>query len=252
VSKTFNEGKISGITTTSYNHSGRVNDTTYYYVVAAENSYGEGADSSEVNATPYSSSIPTDGLISWWPGNGNALDIIGPNDGTLENDATFAPGMFDQAFSFDGVDDSVLASVINISDLQQLTIELWLKHNSSTSGQIKTYVWIGNEKAVLRNDGLAGPQCLHFYMKIDGTLHHINVNDVLEVGVFHHVAGTYDGSVMRLYLDGVEISSLSVSGTVADGTHIELGPSLDGLLDEVKIYNRALSEAEILELYNLN
>jgi len=253
VSKTFNEGKISGITTTSYTHAGRENDTTYYYVVTAVNNYGESADSSEVNATPYSLSIPTDGLMSWWPGNGNALDIIGPNDGTLENDATFAPGKVGQAFSFDGVDDYVIASATNISDLQQLTIDAWVKHNSLSSGSIQRYVTLGNEKAVLRYGGES--RTLHFYMKIDDVLHHINVDDVLEVGVFHHVAGTYDGSFMLLYLDGVEVGSLAVIGRVATGTNVQLSgedETLDGLLDEVKIYNRALSEAEILELYNLN
>jgi len=52
VSKTFKEGKISSITTTSYTHAGRTNGTTYYYVVTAVNSYDESDESSEVSATP--------------------------------------------------------------------------------------------------------------------------------------------------------------------------------------------------------
>ena len=48
-----------------------------------------------------------EGLISWWPGDGDANDIEGNNDGTLQGGATFAPGKVGQAFNLDGVDDYV-------------------------------------------------------------------------------------------------------------------------------------------------
>jgi hypothetical protein len=197
--------------------------------------------------------VAPSGLVGWWTGDGNALDIIGPNDGTLMNGATFAPGMVDQGFIFDGVDDEVAVSGTNINDLQQLTIDAWVKHDSLPSGRIMRYVSLDGEKAVLRYDGINGPRQLHFYMTIDGMLRDIRVHDILQVGVFHHVAGTYDGSVMRLYLDGVEIDSLTVSGTVGAGTAVTLGSAaepLHGLLDEVEIYNRALSASEIQAIFN--
>ncbi len=50
---------------------------------------------------------PPSGMVSWWPGDKNASDIIGPNDGRLKNGTKFAPGMVNEAFSFDGVDDYV-------------------------------------------------------------------------------------------------------------------------------------------------
>ena len=53
---------------------------------------------------------PPSGLVSWWPGDGNALDIIGPNHGTLLNGTTYAPGMVDQSCSLYGVDDVVQAA----------------------------------------------------------------------------------------------------------------------------------------------
>ncbi len=162
---------------------------------------------------------PPSGLVSWWPGDGNALDIIGPNHGTLVNGTSFAPGMVDQAFSLDGVDDEVQAPGTDFADLQQLTIDLWVKHSSLPPGQIQRYVTLAN-KAVLRFDGGAGPQQLHFYMTINGMLRHIRVNNVLHVGIFHHVAGTYDGNVMKLYLDGNEIGSLPIADTVSNGTNI--------------------------------
>jgi hypothetical protein len=196
---------------------------------------------------------PPPGLVSWWPGDGNALDIIGENDGTLMNGTTFASGMIDQAFSFDGVDDMVGFSATNINDLQKLTIDAWVKHNALPPGQIMRYVSVEGEKAFLRYDGENGPGQLHFYMIIDGVQYNIRVNNVLQVGVFHHIAGTYDGSAMRLYFGGVEVGSLDVSGAVGYADVVTLGGSeepFDGLLDEVDIYNRALSVSEIQSIFN--
>ncbi len=58
---------------------------------------------------------PPSGLVSWWPGDGHANDIVGGNHATLENGATFASGKVGQAFSLDGVDDFV-----NVPDNEQL------------------------------------------------------------------------------------------------------------------------------------
>jgi hypothetical protein len=194
---------------------------------------------------------PPSNLVSWWPGDGNASDIIGPNDGTLYNGTTFAPGKVGQAFSFDGFDDEMVAPGTNFDDLQQLTIDAWVKHNSLPTGEIMIYVMM-NGKAVLRYDGGNGPQQLHFFLITDGGLEHIRVNNALQVGVFHHVAGTYDGSVMRLYLDGAEVGSHVVSGTVEDGAGVSFSSTVepfDGLLDEVEIYNCDLSASQIQAIY---
>jgi hypothetical protein len=187
--------------------------------------------------------------VSWWPGDGHALDISGGNDGILINGAIFASGVVGQAYSFDGVNGRVEASGTNINDLQQLTIDAWVKHNSLSGSTIQRYVSLSGEKAVLRKHTW---NKLDFYMTIDGELRTIRVIDVLQVGVFHHVAGTYDGSVMRLYLDGVEVGNLAVSGTVGVGNGVVFSGSetLDGLLDEVEIYNRALSASEIQAIFN--
>ena len=56
------------------------------------------------------SGVPTDGLVGYWPAEGNADDIVGGNHGTLLNGATFAPGIVGQAFRFDGLDDGTRAT----------------------------------------------------------------------------------------------------------------------------------------------
>ncbi len=193
---------------------------------------------------------PPSGLVSWWPGDGNALDIVGPNDGTLFNGATFAPGLVGPAFSFDGVDDTMdFPETAITSDLQELTVDAWVRHDSLPV-QIQRYITLGGpQEVVLRHNGSGQ---LHFFLRIGGVLHHVQVNGVLQVGVFHHVAGTFDGSIMRLYLDGVEVGSLAVSGTIAPPTFGFLsssGESLDGLLDEVQFFDRALTAPEIAAIF---
>jgi len=89
-------------------------------------------------------------------------------------------------------------------------------------------------------------------MSIDGVLRHVRANDALETGIFQHVAGTYDGTAMRLFLNGVEVGNLTVSGAVDAGNGVELGSvgePLDGALDEAAIYGKALSPAELQQHY---
>jgi hypothetical protein len=76
---------------------------------------------------------PPSGLVSWWPGDGDANDIIGPNDGTLQGGTTFAPGMVGQAFRFDGIDDHIrVPHHPSLNLASALTIEAWI--NSPSTG----------------------------------------------------------------------------------------------------------------------
>jgi hypothetical protein len=104
--------------------------------------------------------------------------------------------------------------------------------------------------------------CFNYDRQEEGTWT-ISINEILmkhiwvpidwEPNVFHHVACTYDGSTMRLYMDGGLVGDLFVGlpSASSDGVWINSGGEcLDGLIDEVSIYNRALSDEEILEIYN--
>jgi hypothetical protein len=82
------------------------------------------------------------GLVSWWPGDGNAQDIIGPNDGTLQGGATFAPGMVGQAFSLDGVDDYVrVPNHPSLNPASALTIEAWINSTSTVGARDIVAKW---------------------------------------------------------------------------------------------------------------
>jgi hypothetical protein len=72
---------------------------------------------------------PASGMVSWWSGDGDSEDFYDINHGILYNGASFGSGKVWQAFSFDGVDDYLLAPGEGINDLQQITIEGWVYLN---------------------------------------------------------------------------------------------------------------------------
>ncbi|MHA2301197.1 MAG: hypothetical protein ACXACD_09610 [Candidatus Thorarchaeota archaeon] len=110
---------------------------------------------------------PPEGIVSWWTGDGHPYDAVGKNHGELEFDTSFAPGLVDDAFSFDGYQDHVLAGGLGIDELQELTMELWVRHDSLSELATNRYITLGNEKAGLRHDRGG----LQFYMNLGG-LHH--------------------------------------------------------------------------------
>lgn len=197
------------------------------------------------------------GLVSHWTGDGTFEDAVGPNHGVADplGSVGFADGIVGQAFQFQGDSAFVDAPGTNIDDADHITIMGWVRMDSEAPlSRIERFVTLTGEKAVVRHDGEASPGQLHFFTRIGGNLHHIRVDGVLQTGCFQHFAGTYDGTVMRAYLDGTEVGSLEVPGALDTGEGVELSSlaqtvagleTLDGLLDEVEIHNRALTAAEI-------
>jgi hypothetical protein len=87
-------------------------------------------------ATGSSCIAPPLDIVAWYPGDGNANDIIAGRNGVLQNGASFAPGIVGQAFSFDG-----LSSVVEVQDCcaggfgsAPFTVALWAKFNDTTNG----------------------------------------------------------------------------------------------------------------------
>ena len=213
---------------------------------------------------PGSCTPPPAGMTDWWPGDDNANALVGLNDGTLQNGATFAPGMVSKAFSFDGVDDYVsFGNTAGNFGTSDFTVDFWIKTTST------------------RKEGVIGKRSVcgiptfwdirlfppgHLFIEVsDGTIPNLNqmlttkpVND----GVFHHVAVIRQGATLTVYLDGMFDNSRTVS-TVASlvsnadliagksrCTSVDGTDSFTGLLDEVEIFDRALSASDIQRLFN--
>jgi hypothetical protein len=197
------------------------------------------------------------GLVSWWPGEGNANDVIGTNNGTLVGGASYAAGEVGQAFSFDGTNGyvSIPDSPSLDTFVSSITIEAWIKVNQfnsypdwngivtkgNSSWRLARY---GNSSVIgFSTSGLSN-------VDLPGTQ---NVND----GQWHHVAAVYDGTNKYIYVDGVLDATVPATGTIAQNSYPvcigengeALGHLWNGLIDEASIYNRALSALEIQTIY---
>lgn len=183
-----------------------------------------------------------------------------PREGECDDGAGQCPtagetGRYASALQFDGVNDTVMVEEANHDDPQKLTVTAWINPDTLPDGKKMRFVSLLGERAVLRYDGTVygGPAQLHFYMRIDGVFQHVRVNNALQVGEWQFIAGAYDGTALHLYLNGEEIGSLAIKGKVGGSDGLRLShttETFDGLMDEVALYPRALSSAEIQALYN--
>ena len=210
------------------------------------------------------------GLVAWWRAEGNALDRVGTNHGTLRSGTTFATGKVGQAFSFDGVNDYIeVGSGFNLDDL---TLEAWVLINPATNTGEKRILskdnagQAGTRKAmVLKSSAISasGSQGrAAFGVLIGGALDAVEAPFALTAG-WHHLAGVRDMDLGRLelYVDGVMVSNkstVSVTGPIDSVVSTVIGqvsPTYNGeffagLIDEPAIYNHALSAAEIQAIFN--
>ena len=192
-------------------------------------------------------------LVGWWTFDEGSGTIAGDSSGSGPDivlvKTTWEEGVSGTAVHFHGAGYGTDTAYSFSSNA--ITLCAWVWHDAFVTNQVERYVTIGPEIAVIRrnSDGR-----LHFYITTNGTFRHQYVSDVLTEGRWHHVAGTWDGTTQRLFLDGVEIATQAPGGTLGSGTMIRLsspdGEYLNGLLDDVRIYNVALSQQEIMVLMN--
>lgn len=204
------------------------------------------------NEAPKSCVTPPAGMVSWWTGDGNGNDIEGSNNGMLQNGAiATGAGKVGQAFSLDGVNDYVtVANHSSLNGFSSATIDAWIRLNATSGRQAivsKTpageyYLLINNGKLSFENNNVSSDV-------FTGTT-------MLSAAVWYHVAVTYDGSNTRLYVNGVEDGIQAGIWAAANSQSLSIGQRGDnadffnGLIDEVEIFDRALSAAEIQSLYN--
>jgi Leucine-rich repeat (LRR) protein len=137
----------------------------------------------------------------------------------------------------------------NIDNLQQFTIAFWLRLNSLPL-QNMSLIALGSKTVVQYTSVGAGGYGLSFLTQ-SPTFGRTIYSHAVQPGVYFHVAATYDDNGMRLYVNGQLQNALPGLATVVAGSGVRLSsPStpLDGILDDVRMYDRGLSAAEIAVL----
>jgi len=197
----------------------------------------------------------TDGLVAYYPLDGDVLDSSGNElDGTIMGDPNFVEGIIGMALQTDGVDDYVDCGNDPLFDFtEQITLAIWVNVNDFGNGQNDPWINKGDHSWCIK--GHRTGYAIEFFV-YEGTWNWISA----EVGdlnnEWHHAAGTFDGTQLKIYVDGAEVATKDYVGGIATSTHnVAIGTNTEasgrfseGLHDEVYIYNRALSAAEILYL----
>jgi hypothetical protein len=212
------------------------------------------------------------GLVGYWPFNGNADDASGNGNNGTVNGATLTTDRFGnagKAYSFDGVNDWI--QVQNNSNLNlgsEFTLSVWINSNP---GYGSGTPWNDHNHIISRWGG-GGLNAATYQMNINsnGNIVIATSNTIQNSGSYsthqnlpgswYHVLGTYKNQVVTYYFNGVKFDSvqnvLPPQASLFDlafGRESNATPPqshVNGIIDDIAIYNRALSVSEIQQLYN--
>jgi hypothetical protein len=272
---TYAEIATTAANVTSYNDGYLGTGTQYYYRVLAYNTRGDSGPSTDMSAT----TAEIAGRAAHWKFDDatglTAADSSGnANTGTLQLGPTWVPGKIGTGLNFDGSptggDDKVNAgNGPAVNNLGAMTVAAWI--NVETVGEA------GNPgRIVHKATGTApvngwqfctqGSNQIGFAVDYDGTdLVRTSAADAITLGSWHHVVVTWDGTNnatnVLMYVDGTAVGSYAATTNASgnrvndSGASIYLGNepnstrTLDGVLDDVRVYNRVLSPAEIKAIH---
>lgn len=186
------------------------------------------------------------------------------NDGTLNGNPVWTTsGQREGALDFetsDGV-DRIDAGYFDVTGAN-LTLAAWIRQETPLN-DARIIIKSSSNSGADQSWGLTADQNgeLDLRVKAGGTWDRVQAPGVISAGMWHHVAGTYDGATMRLYLDG----ELVATKTHASGGAIASAPSravtigdspigarpFDGLIDDVRVYDITLTDVEVAALYGV-
>jgi len=199
-------------------------------------------------------------LVNFWPADGTAEDVVGGNDGTLINGATYGPGITDQAFSFNGINQYVQALYAVPFGSNDFSIDLWANFNLNPPSAIT------NPSSIFIADDNGGGCNDKWFFALGGGVLNFHINTAPScagLGFFaqypwapnlhqwYNLAVTRQAGTIRIYINGAQVSSEYTASTSNPTVPLIIGYGegvvgyFNGLLDDIRIYNRALAAGEI-------
>ena len=209
-----------------------------------------------------------DGLVSWWPMDNSTLDFADGNNPSAESGISFAPGQVGSGVTFGELAYIEILPDTNLN-LTVFTVEAWVRPDAvwriDSFGSIivqHAYHWPDSNTYVTLSLSYNSNEFV--FLIGDVFTEGVWSTNSFPLGNFYHVAATYDGTTARLYVDGSLEGELPISKAVIHdptvpwsigSTHteyIENGSPRTwvGVIDEVTVYDRALSVSEIQAIYD--
>ena len=206
------------------------------------------------------------GLVAYYPFDGNNNDVAGGHGGGWNGGSFIADGVKGQAYSF-SKGTYFTTDISEMDNVSQLTVSIWFTGENTQRIGCETVVckgkyteapafqmWISENKT---------PDFYNVQINSIGGLYNSTVPYYINMSAWHHFALTYDGSVIKAYVDGLVVDDLEANiGPINTTGHFlyinrhdwspsEYSSRLQGQVDEFRVYNRALSDLEIQQLYSL-
>jgi beta-galactosidase len=198
-------------------------------------------------------------LVGWWKLDNDVKDSSGAgNNGTIVGTPTYvAAGRIGASLKLNGTTDYIdCGNAANLNMTDVVTLSAWIKPAGLGNSAYQTFISKGDHAYVLAQTNVNQLQ-LAIY---DGTWYSANSAAVTSTmnGSWHHVAGTYDGTQVKLYVDGKMAASTLRTGVIATDTFVlsigrnseASGRLFTGEMDDVRIYHGVLPTSEIVKLAN--
>ena len=226
---------------------------------------------------PPTNCAPTPGsLVAWWRAEGNPNDETGVHHGMVVGGVTYAPGMVGLGFRFDGSGSYVrIANDDSLDFTNELTIELWYRHDGVPGDAYGLVSTRGTEEGPVNYSISVIPIGIGPYFNDPsvavgddadhgGTFESSRYLPVPASGVFHHLGVTFrqasptevelktfiDGTLVRTKLLAAQLGSTVSDAAIVIGRSAEYGGEwFEGIIDEVAIYRRLLTDAEFAAIY---
>jgi hypothetical protein len=168
-------------------------------------------------------------------------------------------GKFNGSLSFDGTNDYIdlgnNSSIRNFSD--QISVSAWAKYNAYGGGQAYSVIAVKGTPWTFLLENYASK--IRFRVTVGGLDKNASDSEIHELNRWYHFVGTYDGANIKIYKDGKLVGTTPATGNLAVndisakiGTYQGTNYNFNGQIDEVRIYNYALTQDQIKLLYNDN
>ena len=254
-------------TDTSFTDNSIVPGQTYYYWITSIDTANYESEFSQQVQTISLPETPENGLIAYYPFNGNAVDesdnghdglVMGP---VLVSDRFGKPN---SAYLFDGMSDYIGTNV-NLYGWSAITVSVWINPKgfgnsgwrdriiSQQSGpcyEERLELSLDHDRKIFSNMRTG---CSTDYKEFNSSPGSIDFNK------WYHIVYTYNGSQANLYIDNKLISTVNFTGSfyytwglnliIGGRSNSPTSENFNGLIDDIAIYNRALTETEIINLY---
>ena len=253
-----NFAQVGTPTATTFSDTGLAPSSTYRYRVRAIDASGNLSGYSTVaEATTGAAPATPPGLVGAWAfaeGNGTTTaDSSGNgNAGTITGASWTTQGRFGNALSFNGTNSLVrVADSASLDLTTAMTLSAWIQPTASQSGW-RTIMQHETDAYFLNASNSDGPLRPSGGGTLGGNTQYLSGPSANPVNAWTYVALTYDGATVRLYINGTQVASRAATGAIQTtnsplwiGGNSPYGEYFQGLIDEARVYNRALTQAEI-------